>query len=190
MFILLSGCNLFSDNPLSDANQATIDSSIIGTWSWNDDNDSGFLHIGTNPDRKAFLITMVEFKNDGRVETTEFTGHTTKLSSHRYLNLKLIKPKEMDKGYFFVEYKVNADTLECSFLDAKIFEKSIKDGSLKGEVLFPEGIMPTILIHADQNELRQFVIRNAKSLVKDFSKFTKVITSNSLKRGGRKTFAP
>jgi hypothetical protein len=188
LLISLTGCNLFSDNPLSDPNQDAIDSSIIGTWSWHDEDDSGFVHIGTDPARKAFLITMIEFKKDGGVGTTEFKGHTTKLSSHRYLNLKWTNPKEMDKGYFFVEYKVDADILECSLLDGSAFEKAIRDGSLKGEVLNPNGIMPTILLHADQNRLRQYITQNASSLVKNSAKLSKVLPSNnSLKSGGEKT---
>lgn len=178
VIVLLSGCNLYSDNPLSDPTQETNDSPIIGTWFWNDESDSGFVHIGKDVDRKALIITMVEFKNDGRIETSEFKGHTSKLSSHRFLNLKWTRPQELDKGYFFIEYKVTDDILECSLLDAKIFEKAITTGSLDGEVLSPNGIMPTILIHAGQNELRQYIIQNEKVLIKDSIKLKRIMPTN------------
>lgn len=182
--LLLSGCNLFSDNPLSDPAQDAIDSSIIGTWFWNEESDSGYIHIGTDADQKAHLLTMVEFKNDGRIETTEFKGHSTKLSSHRFLNLKWTSPKENDKGYFFMEYTAGPDFLECSFLDAKTFEKAITSGSLKGEVLSP-GIMPTVMIHAGQNELRQFIMQNEKSLIADTVKLKKISLTRDAAKNGR-----
>jgi hypothetical protein len=175
----LPGCNLFSDNPLSDPTPDAIDRSIIGTWTWNDVNDAGFVHIGTDDERNALLITMVEFKNDGKIETTELRGHSTQLASHRYLNLQWIQPQKAQKGYFFVEYKVRGDELEGSFLDAKAFEKAITDGSLKGEVLSPGYILPTVLIHAGQSELRKFILQNEEKLLLDAFKLKKLRLSRN-----------
>jgi hypothetical protein len=188
---LLSGCNLFSDNPLSDPTQEAVDSSIIGTWFWNDDADTGYVHIGTDEGGKTLLVTMVEFKKDGRVETTEFKGHSTTLASHRFLNLKWTKPQEETaKGYFFIEYKIAADTFEGAFLDTKTFEKAIAAGTLKGEVLNPGGIIATVLIHASQDDLRKYVSQNVKSLVRDSFKLKKVQLSAPLPKTDPAKIAP
>ncbi len=172
--LFLSGCNLFSDHPLSDPAKEPVDAALIGTWIWNEDNDSGFVHIGTDAERKSLLITMVEFKNDGRIETTEFKGHTTRLSSQTFLNLKWTKPREMAKGYFFVTYAVKGDELEFSFLDTAVFEKAVRSGTLKGDILSPDRLTTKVVLHASQEELRRYVLQNLKSLTAKPSKLKRL----------------
>ncbi|HTF99845.1 MAG TPA: hypothetical protein VK654_04555 [Nitrospirota bacterium] len=161
--LFLSGCDLFSDNPLSDPAKESIDSSIIGTWTWYEEGDWGFVHIGTDAAQKQLKITMVEFKAGGKMDTTEFTGHTTKLASHSFLNLRWTRPEDMEKGYFFMEYRIGTNTLEGAFLATEIFEKAIRAGTLKGEII-SQGLARKVLVHAGQEDLRRFVTQNLASL--------------------------
>jgi hypothetical protein len=173
--LLLTGCIPYSDSPLSDQSKEIIDTAIIGTWFWNEESDQGFIHIGRDTDEKTLLITMVEFKNDGRVETSEFRAFTSRISSHRYLNLKWARPKESESGYFFMKYVVTADVFECSFPDHGFIADAVKSGALKGKVLSPGELAPTILIQASQDELRKFFLKNDAVLFKDSSKLKRLI---------------
>ena len=176
VFILLAtSCIPYSDNPLTDQTKETLDTSILGTWYWNEESDEGFVHIGKDAGDKTLLITMVEVKKDGNVETSEFRGFTSRLSSHRFLNLKWARPSESETGYFFMKYVVTADFLECSFPDQGVIADAVKSGALKGKVLSPGELAPTIRIYASQDELRKFFLKNDAALFKDSSKLKRLI---------------
>jgi hypothetical protein len=175
VFILLStGCIPYSDSALSDQSKESLDTSLIGTWFWNEESDQGFVHIGKDSNDKTLLITMVEFKNDGNVETTELRGFTTRLSSQRYLNLSWVRPKESETGYFFMKYNTSKNTLECSFPDIGFISDAVKSGVLKGKVLSPGELFPAIRINADQNDLRDFFLKNDAALFKNTSALKKL----------------
>ncbi len=44
--ISLLSCVPYSDNPLTPPGDKNIDSSILGTWFWKDENESGYIHKG------------------------------------------------------------------------------------------------------------------------------------------------
>jgi len=170
IMLLLTGCIPYSDNPLSDQSKEALDDSIIGTWFWNEQDDYGFVHIGKDTDDKTLLITMIEFKNAGRIDTTEFKGHTSRLASHRFLNLKWTKPQDWNKGYIFIKYEVIADTLVFSSPDLSVLEKAVRSGALRGEI----ASSGDVLIHAGQNELRSYIVVNDKALFANSSTLTRL----------------
>jgi hypothetical protein len=174
LVLLSTSCIPYSDSPLSDQSKEVLDASIIGTWFWNEESDQGYVHIGKDTDDKTLLITMVEFKNDGRVVTTEFRGFTSKLSSQHFLNLAWTRPKESETGYFFMKYGISGGTLECSFPDLGFLADAVKSGALKGKILSPGELMPSIRIHADQTELRNFFLKNDAALFTNSSQLKKL----------------
>lgn len=158
--LLLASCIPYSDNPLSDPFKEPLDSAIFGAWFWNEENDHGYVHIGIDTDKKTLLVTMIEYKSEGKMEVSDFRGHTTKLGQDRFLNLKWIKPKELYKGYLLVKYDVTADTLTIWLPDLPILDKAVKAKALQGEVL-PSG---DVVLHANQAELRDYISKNKAAL--------------------------
>ncbi|MBI3600984.1 MAG: hypothetical protein HY097_10150 [Nitrospinae bacterium] len=164
-FFLISGCIPSSDNPLTEPILGNPGNELIGSWFWKDTDETGFLHIGKDQKKEFLNITMVAFKKDGEVEATEFIGHTSKLSSNNYLNLKWVKPENFIKGYLFIKYRVSGDKLEYSIIDSQAIIKGIKSGDLKGEVI-SKGKTDDIKIHEEQEKLREYVLKNDADLFK------------------------
>ena len=52
LILLLLGCVPGSDNPLTDPDKEKIDLSLLGTWYWKDENESGYIHIGLDEKTK------------------------------------------------------------------------------------------------------------------------------------------
>jgi hypothetical protein len=170
-FILISaGCIPYSDTPLTDQAVETPDASLFGTWFWNEASDHGFVHIGKDADNKTLLITMVEYRDDGRVDSTEFKGHTSRVGSLRFMNLKWTKPNESDKGYLLVKYEVSGDTLKCSFPSLTVLKKAVESSALKGEILSSGDV----LIHASQEQLKKYIVKNEKTVYPDSSSLKKL----------------
>jgi len=135
LIIFVLGCVPCSDNPLTDPNKEQIDSSILGTWFWKDENESGYIHIGLDKESKLLRLMMLEFDRDGKLEASEFSGHTSSLGGNRYLNLKWVRPLQNEiTGYMFVKYTVSPVSLGIAFMDNEVAEKAIKKGVLKGKV--------------------------------------------------------
>lgn len=112
IFFLTAGCIPSSDNPLTKPILGNPGNELIGSWFWKETDETGFLHIGKDQKKELLQITMIAFKKDGEVDTTEFIGHISKLSSNNYLNLKWVKPENFIKGYLFIKYRVIGDDLE------------------------------------------------------------------------------
>jgi len=84
MIIFLGGCVPYSDNPLTDSNREKIDAALLGTWFWNEESDSGFVHIGLNKESKLLQVIMIEHDKDGDIDVSEFNGHTSSLRNNKY----------------------------------------------------------------------------------------------------------
>lgn len=162
---LISGCIPSSDNPLTGPTLGDPGNELIGSWFSKDTDETGFIHIGKDRKKELLQITMVAFKKDGEVETTEFTGHTSKLSSNNYLNLKWVKSEDSIKGYLFIKYRVSGDKLEYSVIDSQAIIKGIKAGDLKGEVI-STGKTEDIKIHEEQQNLKEYILKNDAALFK------------------------
>ena len=164
--ISLVGCVPYSDNPITEPNQQTMDSSIYGTWFWKEDNESGFIHMGLDQKTKLLRVIMVEFDKDGGLKLSEFAGHTSSLADNKYLNLKWVIPADEEPGYLFVKYEVSAGTFGISLMDNAAVEQAIKDGSLKGEVK-EDDWFSSVHITEESKKLQEFVVKNDKELFKE-----------------------
>jgi hypothetical protein len=162
----LVGCVPYSDNPITEPNQQTMDSSIYGSWFWKEDNESGFIHIGLDPKTKLLRVAMVEFDKDGGVKLSEFAGHTSSLADNKYLNLKWVIPVDEEPGYLFVKYEVSDGRFGISLMNNDAVEKAIIDGSLKGEVKGDNWFTP-VHIAEESKKLQEFVVKNDKELFRE-----------------------
>jgi hypothetical protein len=173
MVIFLGGCVPYSDNPLTDPNSEKIDAAILGTWFWNEESDSGFVHIGLNKESKLLQVIMIEHDKDGTIDVSEFNGHTSSLGNNKYLNLKWVRPADEPKGYLLIKYSTEGESLAISLLNAQVIENAIKEGSLKGTV-GKEKYAYSLSITEEQKKLQQFVLKHDKELFQEKSKLNRL----------------
>jgi len=173
MVIFLGGCVPYSDNPLTDPNCEKIDTAIVGTWFWNEENDSGFVHIGLNKKSKLLQVIMIEHDKDGTIDVSEFNGHTSTLGINKYLNLKWVRPSDEPKGYLLIKYSTDGESLVISLLNAKVIENAIKEGALKGTV-GKEKYAYSLSITEEQKKLQQFVLKHDKELFQEKSNLNRL----------------
>jgi hypothetical protein len=186
LIIYLPGCIPYSDNPITDADKEQIDASILGTWFWKDENESGYIHIGRDEKSKLLRLIMLEFDRDGELEASEFSGHTSSLEGNKYLNLKWVRPAQ-DKitGYMFMKYVVSSDSLGIAFMDSGLVEKGIKDGALKGKVE-KGNWSSSVRITEGQKKLQKFILRNDKTLFPEMKYLPKLkLPNHSSRRKGK-----
>ena len=173
MVIFLGGCVPYSDNPLTDPNSEKIDAAILGTWFWNEESDSGFVHIGLNKESKLLQVIMIEHDKDGTIDVSEFNGHTSSLGNNKYLNLKWVRPADEPKGYLLIKYSTEGESLAISLLNAKMIENAIKEGCLKGTV-GKEKYAYSLSITEEQKKLQQFVLKHDKELFQEKSNLNRL----------------
>ena len=176
--IFVLGCVPDSDNPLTDSNKEQIDSSILGTWFWKDENESGFIHIGRDEKSKLLTLIMVDFDRDEEVEASEFSGHTSLLEENKYLNLKWVHPPQAEiTGYIFVKYVVSSSSLGIALMDSEIVEKAIKNGSLKGKLKKDKWSF-SVHITEGQKKLQGFIRQKDKELFPEMKYLQKLKLPN------------
>jgi len=162
--LFLSGCIPYADHALTEPNKEQIGPSVIGTWFWKDKDESGYIHIGLDEETKLIRLIMIEMKKDGRLKSTELTGHTSSLAGNTYLNLKWTHPEnDKSRGYMFIKYSVASDGLGLGFINSEVVEKAITAGSLKGKVEKGKWLS-SVTITQGSKKLRKFIIKNDKTL--------------------------
>ncbi|MGD9365978.1 MAG: hypothetical protein PVH87_09795 [Desulfobacteraceae bacterium] len=158
--LVMFGCVPSSDNPLTEPDKDLMDGSILGTWFWQDEVESGYIHIGLDHETKLLRLLMTEFDRDGTMEASEFAGHTSAIKGRRYLNLKYVHPAEEGvSGYLLVKYDLKDRRLGIALMDNGTVEKAIKNGRLKG-VVEKGKWSTTVRITEAPQRLRAFVLKN------------------------------
>jgi hypothetical protein len=172
--LVMFGCVPSSDNPLTEPDKDLIDGSILGTWFWHDDVESGYIHIGLNKETKLLRLLMTEFDRDGTMEASEFNGHTSAIKGRRYLNLKYVHPVEEGvSGYLLVKYDLKDGRLGIALMNNSVAEKAIKNGKLKG-IVEKEKWSTTVRITETLQPLREFVLQNDGALFPEMVFLTKL----------------
>ncbi len=133
-FILVAACVPVSDHPLTEPDPAKLDQSVFGTWYWRDSSSTGFVHMGKDEKTGLLQVYMVELKNDGDVDLSEFSGHTSEVGQGKYFNLKGELSESEPEGYIFVKYRIDRDEMSFSLPELDAVEKAIEEGKLAGEV--------------------------------------------------------
>ena len=127
--VFVLGCVPYSENPLTPANEETTDSSLIGTWFWKDENESGYIHIGRYEKLKMLRLIMLDYDRDDELEISEFSGHTSLLDGNTYLNLKQVRPvQEEISGYLIVKFAVSSESLGIALMDREVVENCSENG--------------------------------------------------------------
>jgi hypothetical protein len=180
------GCIPDSDHPLTAPGKEPADPAILGTWFWKDKNETGYIHIGLDEKSRRLTLTMVDFDEDGAMETSVYSGHTSFLEENKYLNLKWAHPPQDElTGYIFVKYAVGADALGIALMDSEAVEKAIKDGALEGRLKKDKWFF-SVHITEGQKMLQSFVRKHDKRLFPEMKYMKKLTLQNPLSmRTGR-----
>lgn len=166
LLVFLLGCVPYSDNPLTDPDKATIDFSILGTWYWKEERESGYVHIGLDKESKLLRVIVVEFDKDGGLGVSEYSGHTSSMGDKAYLNIKEVRPPGEQQGYLFVKYRIQGERLGISIINNQAVVAAIKDGRLKGRIQESKWFSSPQITESQQ-ALQPFILKNDKELFKD-----------------------
>ncbi len=161
--LLVSGCGLESDKPLSALGTAARDTRLEGLWCADDGKERAYFYIsyGAGAEGSLFLFGSDE-KEAGMIASNFFVTRTAR---HTYLNLrtkvewtngraKLIP----DKTYNFMEYHFDwRNRLILSIVGGETFQKAVKEGKLHGKA----DSLTTTISHEPMGRLLEF-IENAK----------------------------
>lgn len=175
--IFTLGCVATSESPLTGPGNEKMDSSILGTWFWQEENELGYIHIGLDREPRLLRIMMLDFDRNGELEVSEFSGHTSFLEGNSYLNVKWIRPAGENDGYLFLKYRVTEEKLGISLMDVDVVEEAIKAGSLKGVLKSRDG-SSCVRITEGQKKLQQFVLRNDEQLFNEMKYLHKLKLTN------------
>jgi hypothetical protein len=171
--ILFAGCVPYSDIPLTDPDKQPLDTDILGSWYWKTESDSGYIHIGLDETATKLRLMLVEFEQDGKMTSTEFCGHTSKLQDKTYLNLKRVRPEDREPGYLFIKYSFKSGALGISIMNAQTVSKDIESGLLKGTVTRDQWTS-NIHVTASREALQQYVITHDGALYSEISHLSRV----------------
>ena len=166
LFSTVAACVPFSDNPLTPPDPGKLDGAVFGTWCWKDKNETGFVHIGTDDKSGLLKVIMIEQDNDGELEISEFSGHTSAVGENRYFNLKWVRPESENKGYMFVKYELENDNIVISLLKEDGIEKAIEENILKGEIV-REKFVSNVHITDEPEKIGKFFQEKGESLFEE-----------------------
>lgn len=158
--LVLGGCVIESKKPLTQIGSEKLDSSIIGTWYWNEPNETGYVHIGLDSEQR-YKIVMVETNGSGDIKTSEFLAHSSALKTGRYLNVVSLE-KSSSKAFLFIRYEVSKEGLNLFLPDSSVFEKAVESKMLKAQFL--KGKNKGIVLVDSSKNLAKFVAENDGAL--------------------------
>lgn len=161
--LALGGCVIKSKEPLTQIGSEKLDRSVIGTWYWNDPNETGYVHIGLDSE-KRYKVVMIEINDSGDIKTREFLAHSSALKTGKYLNVVSLE-KNSSSAYLFIKYEVTEEGLSLSLPDSSVFEEAVASKDLKGDVV--KGKRKDIVLVDSSTNLTKFVIDNDGELFPD-----------------------
>jgi len=163
----LTACVPYGDQPLTAIGEQELDGDLMGSWYWQQENETGYLHFGREDKSGLLQVIMVDRGQDKELDMSQFTGLTSRLKSGRYLSLRQQPAGEGEPGYIYIKYRQEGDFLAISLMDGSIVSKAIKSGELKGDIGPDKRLAEHIT--ADQSSLQKFIIANDEQLFAEFS---------------------
>ena len=145
-------CSCFdSKNPLADPAKAKADGDLAGVWRVkNPDQNVAYYHIacaGGKMPAGVMRAVVAVHAADGTINPPgDLLMFSTTIGEHHFLNMIDIEQKDIEqiakdgwkpelvKGYSFVKYNVQGDTLTVWGIDPDAKGKAIEAGKIKGTV--------------------------------------------------------
>ena len=164
--LLLSGCLAYSEHPVSDPANASIDQTLLGHWRiTEEDGEQVDVQVTADSEHQVSIV-MVDSLPDGRQNKTQYTGHCSEMSGTRYLNVVQSATGTTLKGYLLVKYDVvNDKELHISLLDEAAVKAAIRNSEIAGMVEVSSEFGDAI-ISAPASELTAFLTRRDADLFK------------------------
>ena len=182
LLFILSGCGVTSKHPLTPFDDNQIDTNIFGTWLWNEEEKTEYIHVGMDENTGLLKVVMVIMHESGESSLLEFTGHTSKVAEDDYLNLRLVQPKEEHiDDYIFFKYNVTQDRLSMGIMNSDMVIESIKSGTLKGWVS-KKGFFTNVYLNESGEKLQRYIATHGKELFLEIRAFRKVDVSKYKKQ--------
>ena len=172
--LILTGCGVYSQHPITPFNETQIDQKLFGTWSWLEKAESGYIHIGVDDESKRLKVLMVSMHENGEMSFMEFEGHSSSVGKNHYLNLKLMQPEEdrIDQ-YMFIKYAITSNLLNIGLMDSEMIVNAIKNGTLKGKVQRDTFVTSAYLSEKGEM-LQKFLLKHDKVLFPEMKALKKV----------------
>lgn len=155
--LLLSAC-VESESPLSPPAPLPADNPLIGSWLFQDKDETAYLHIGN--EGQDVKMVEVEIYPDGRIKSEIYTASATTVGEHAYLSVQT--PRDGRPLYTLMKYRlVDKDTLTLALANYKFMENAVKDGSIAGTL---DSSAPGVLLTAGPDALKRFVLDHDKQI--------------------------
>lgn len=171
--LFLAACIPQSLNPLTPPGKEIADPAILGTWSWQEKDETIYLHMGIDKKNGGFKAVLVDHQVDGKIEISEFSGHTSRLGNNTYLNLKWLKPEDNLRDYLILKYVVTGNRFSFDMMDNDVIKNAIAERKLKGSI-HESKWLTTVRLTDTSDQLADFVIKNDKLLFKDMKSLKKL----------------
>lgn len=131
---MMAACTPYSETPLSDPQQATVDTALIGSWQGGDPGDRIYVHIGAADTHRVTILT-VEHTRSGQLKTLEYLAHSSQAGDHSYLNLVEQTAEASARGYVLIRYRVDEKgNLRIALPNLTGIKMAIRSGALAGRV--------------------------------------------------------
>jgi hypothetical protein len=172
--LLLTGCGVYSQHPITPFDKTQIDSKLFGSWFWLEKNESGYIHIGMDDKSERLKILMVGVNKDGEINIMEFEGHSSQVGENHYLNLKQIQPKaERNDNYMIIKYSITSNELKIGLMDDTVVAEAIKAKGLKGKVEGKKYIL-NVYITEKEEVLQKFFLDHDSIIFHEMKALEKV----------------
>lgn len=163
--LFTAGCYTTFQQPLTPLNQAVIDDQLIGTWIFQEKEDTGFIHIGIDGNTVnskgektgSLSLVMIGLEDDKELDYSRWSGHVSSLATGSYMNIRQVEPQtDKHPGYIILKYRIVENALELVLIDDDVITKAIKDGKLSGE---DKGLDGTYITQ-DAQTVEKFFLEN------------------------------
>ena len=125
MAMILCGCPLVSEHPLSDPATARIDEALLGVWKSQDPESGEWRRLTFQPfDGHGLVASTPADKADAE---DSFHVFTTEMEGERFLNIR-----ELDtgmSGWYLLRYVIDGQKLVMTLVDDGLFKERTFKGS-------------------------------------------------------------
>jgi hypothetical protein len=146
--LLLSGCVVYSINPISPPGNQAVDQAILGYWQYYENGKASDDYLVLEPHAQGVIGYMLEGRNK-EIDIEHIVAHTSMVANKRILNVRLASDPHPNL-YVFARYQVTPDTLGYSTLEVEAVRKDIEAGTIAGTT------NNLVLLTADRKELQNY----------------------------------
>jgi len=174
LVLLLTGCGVYSQYPVTSYDKTQIDSKLYGSWFWQEKDDSGYIHIGLDDQNERLKIVMVGINREGEINIMEFEGHSSTLGENHYLNLKQIQPvEERNEGYMIIKYFIKSNMLNIGIMSDIAVTEAIQAKVLQGKIEGKKYIQ-NVFVSEKEEVLQKFLSTHDSVLFPEMKALEKV----------------